>query len=197
MTELFVGAFVAITVALTGLVSHNFSFFREKLSVWIPFLKYKVDFEKVVSAKIHMDVLTKSLQNRPTIKRAYLVVITNGGSIVKPEGNLYGTIIHPTELTHTFDKQAINSEFMQMVQKVYTNEYTEATVDDLKEHGLLGTMLRALNLYKTHWYSVKAITSETSFSYVFLAVDTEKGQELSFDDNDDIRQVVNVVQKLL
>lgn len=188
---------VPITIAVIGVVNHNFEFIIKKLSTLIPALKYKSNFDKVVSAKLYMDSLTKSLEARPNIGKAVLIAITNGGNIAKPEGLLYGTIINPSRYIDTFNKQVIDSDYLRLVQEVYMNKYTKREVKDLEDYSILKNLLLSQGYNETHCFDVKEIATKKTFTYVFLAVDLEEGMKLQPEDNDEIRNVINEVNKLL
>lgn len=197
MSSVVVGAIVTILVAGIGVVSHNLEFIVNFLGKYIHFFRYKSNFDKVVSAKLYIDALARGLQGRANIKKASVVAITNGGTIVKPEGVIYGTIIHPMEYIHTFNKEVIGVEYLQMVKEVYLKGQADRKVEDFSDYSPIKNLLISQGVATTKCFSIKEISSKTTFTYLFLAVDIEEGKTLDAEDLNDIRTTVNEIKKLL
>lgn len=189
-----VGLLSVFVGGILGVISSNFEAFRYMIpKKW----RKETDFGQVVSTKLHLDTLARLLQNRANINKAVLIHVSNGGTVLKPEGLFYGTIINPTEFTHTFNKQALDNEYIQMVQDIYQEGKTIRNVRDLKPDGLLRPLLITQKVSETHCYHVKEIHNKNNFCYIFLAVDVHMGATLNDEDNDAIRNVISQIQNIL
>ena len=197
MIELWIAIIGLLSVfvgGILGVVSSNFDAFKYMLPKrW----RKETNFGQVVSTKLHLDTLARLLQNRANINKAVLIHVSNGGTVLKPEGLFYGTIINPTEFTHTFNKQALDNEYIQMVQDIYQEGKTIRNVRDLKPDGLLRPLLITQKVSETHCYHVKEIHNKNNFCYIFLAVDVHMGATLNDEDNDAIRNVISQIQNIL
>ena len=189
-----VGLLSVFVGGILGVISSNFEAFKYMVpKKW----RKETDFGQVVSTKLHLDTLARLLQNRANINKAVLIHVSNGGTVLKPEGLFYGTIINPTEFTHTFNKQALDNEYIQMVQDIYQEGKTIRNVRDLKPDGLLRPLLITQKVSETHCYHVKEIHNKNNFCYIFLAVDVNMGATLNDEDNDAIRNVISQIQNIL
>ena len=197
MIELWIAIIGLLSVfvgGILGVVSSNFDAFKYMLPKrW----RKETNFGQVVSTKLHLDTLARLLQNRANINKAVLIHVSNGGTVLKPEGLFYGTIINPTEFTHTFNKQALDNEYIQMVQDIYQEGKTIRNVRELKTDGLLRPLLITQKVSETHCYHVKEIHNKNNFCYIFLAVDVHMGATLNDEDNDAIRNVISQIQNIL
>ena len=189
-----VGLLSVFVGGILGIISSNFEAFEYMVpKKW----RKETDFGQVVSTKLHLDTLARLLQNRANINKAVLIHVSNGGTVLKPEGLFYGTIINPTEFTHTFNKQALDNEYIQMVQDIYQEGKTIRNVKGLKPDGLLRPLLITQKVSETHCYHVKEIHNKNNFCYIFLAVDVHMGATLNDEDNDAIRNVISQIQNIL
>lgn len=189
-----VGLLSVFVGGILGIISSNFETFKHMVpKKW----RRETDFGQVVSTKLHLDTLARLLQNRANVNKAVLVHVSNGGTVLKPEGLFYGTIINPTEFTHTFNKQALDNEYIQMVQDIYQEGKTQRSVKELNPDGLLRPLLVTQRVGETHCFHVKEIHNKNNFCYIFLAVDVHMGATLNDEDFDAIRNVISQIQNIL
>ena len=189
-----VGLLSVFVGGILGIISSNFETFKHMFpKKW----RKETDFRQVVSTKLHLDTLARLLQNRANINKAVLVHISNGGTVLKPEGLFYGTIINPTEFTHTFNKQALDNEYIQMVQDIYQDGKAIRRIQDLNKNGLLRPLLITQKVSETHCFHVKEIHNKNNFCYIFLAVDVNMGATLNDEDLDVVRNVISQIQNIL
>lgn len=189
-----VGLLSVFVGGILGIISSNFETFKHMMpKKW----RRETDFGQVVSTKLHLDTLARLLQNRANVNKAVLVHVSNGGTVLKPEGLFYGTIINPTEFTHTFNKQALDNEYIQMVQDIYQEGKTQRSVKELNPDGLLRPLLVTQRVGETHCFHVKEIHNKNNFCYIFLAVDVHMGATLNDEDFDAIRNVISQIQNIL
>ena len=189
-----VGLLSVFVGGILGIISSNFESFKYMVpKKW----RKETDFGQVVSTKLHLDTLARLLQNRANVNKAVLIHVSNGGTVLKPEGLFYGTIINPTEFTHTFNKQALDNEYIQMVQDIYQEGKTQRSVKELNPDGLLRPLLVTQRVGETHCFHVKEIHNQNNFCYIFLAVDVHMGATLNDEDFDAIRNVISQIQNIL
>jgi len=189
-----VGLLSVFVGGILGIISSNFETFKHMVpKKW----RTETDFGQVVSTKLHLDTLARLLQNRANVNKAVLIHVSNGGTVLKPEGLFYGTIINPTEFTHTFNKQALDNEYIQMVQDIYQEGKTQRSVKELNPDGLLRPLLVTQRVGETHCFHVKEIHNKNNFCYIFLAVDVHMGAQLNDEDFDAIRNVISQIQNIL
>ena len=189
-----IGLLSGFVGGILGVVSSNFDAFKYMLPKrW----RKETNFGQVVSTKLHLDTLARLLQNRANINKAVLIHVSNGGTVVKPEGLLYGTIINPTEFTHTFNKQTLDNEYIHMVQEIYQDGKAIRSIQDLNKNGLLRPLLITQKVSETHCFHVKEIHNKNNFCYIFLAVDVNMGATLNDEDLDAVRNVISQIQNIL
>ena len=197
MMELWIAVIGLLSVfvgGILGVVSSNFDAFKYMLPRrW----RKETNFGQVVSTKLHLDTLARLLQNRANINKAVLIHVSNGWTVVKPEGLLYGTIINPTEFTHTFNKQTLDNEYIHMVQEIYQDGKAIRSIQDLNKNGLLRPLLITQKVSETHCFHVKEIHNKNNFCYIFLAVDVNMGATLNDEDLDAVRNVISQIQNIL
>lgn len=134
-----VSTFGTIIVALIAMAS---PIVQNWVKYEIPkILGNKTEMKNALEKNIKLAEILDSFEALPGVKKAVLMETTNGGGIPRPGKGLYASIVIPVKWRWSWDKQALDAEYQQIVLDIYNNGSKKFDISSLSDDGLLKPLL--------------------------------------------------------